>query len=66
MITAGLDAGVKTIKAVIVRDIQYVTKKHPEAQHLLTRDIKNVLRYFERGYNLKTDVNEALTFVRDS
>jgi RIO kinase 2 len=45
---------------------QYVTKKHPEALHLLKRDIQNVLRYFERRYNLKTDVSEALTFVRDS
>ena len=44
---------------------QYVTNKHPEAQNLLKRDIQNILQYFERKYNLKTDVNEALTFVQD-
>jgi len=31
---------------------QYVTKKHPNAQQLLTRDVKNVLSFFRRKYML--------------
>jgi RIO kinase 2 len=42
---------------------QYVTKKHPNAQQLLTRDIKNILQYFKRKQELKVKLKEALAYV---
>ncbi|MCL6578310.1 MAG: serine/threonine protein kinase [Candidatus Bathyarchaeota archaeon] len=42
---------------------QYVTSKHPNAQQLLTRDVKNVLQYFKRKYMLKITLREALEYV---
>lgn len=42
---------------------QYVTKEHPNAQQLLTRDVRNILRYFERKHMLKAELKEALDFV---
>jgi len=42
---------------------QYVTSKHPNAQQLLTRDLKNVLQYFKRKYILKITLREALEYV---
>jgi RIO kinase 2 len=42
---------------------QYVTKEHPNAELLLTRDIKNTLQYFSRKRMLKVRVKEALDYV---
>jgi len=42
---------------------QYVTKDHPNANELLTRDVKNILHYFKRKYMLKVKLNEALSYV---
>lgn len=42
---------------------QYVTRKHPNAQDLLFRDIKNVVDFFVRKYRIKAIVEEALEFV---
>lgn len=42
---------------------QYVTKEHPNSQQLLTRDIKNILQYFERKHMLKFKLKEALAYV---
>jgi RIO kinase 2 len=42
---------------------QYVTKDHPNANELLTRDVKNVLDYFKRKQTLKVKLNEALSYV---
>ncbi len=44
---------------------QYVTIKHPNAQHLLERDLQNVLRYFQRKHKLKTKLKEALAYVKE-
>lgn len=35
---------------------QYVTKNHPNAQRLLTRDVKNILRFFRRKHLLKAEL----------
>jgi RIO kinase 2 len=43
---------------------QHVTTRHPNAQQLLRRDVRNVLRYFQRKQKLKTKLKEALTYVR--
>jgi RIO kinase 2 len=42
---------------------QYVTRKHPNALQLLTRDVKNVLTYFNRKRMLKVKLRDALTYV---
>ena len=42
---------------------QYVTKEHPNAQQLLRRDVKNVLRFFRRKHMLKSRLEENLAYV---
>jgi len=42
---------------------QYVTREHPNAQQLLTRDVKNVLQYFRRKRLLRDKLKEALAYV---
>jgi RIO kinase 2 len=42
---------------------QYVVKTHPNAEQLLTRDVKNILKYFKRKYALRTDLKEAVDYV---
>jgi len=42
---------------------QYVTREHPNAQQLLTRDVKNILLYFKRKHLLKAKLKEALDYV---
>jgi RIO kinase 2 len=42
---------------------QYVTKKHPNAQLLLTRDVENILQYFRRKHKLQIKLEDALAYV---
>jgi RIO kinase 2 len=42
---------------------QYVMRNHPNAQQLLMRDVKNVLRYFSRRYRLKVKIREVYAYV---
>jgi RIO kinase 2 len=42
---------------------QYVSKKHPNAEQLLTRDVVNILQYFSRKRLLKLGPEEALNYV---
>lgn len=42
---------------------QYVTAAHPNAKQLLTRDIKNILTYFERKHYPSVKLEEALDYV---
>jgi RIO kinase 2 len=42
---------------------QYVSKEHPNAEQLLTRDVKNVLQYFSRKRMLEVRIIEALDYV---
>ena len=42
---------------------QYVTKNHPNAQHLLTRDVRNILQFFTRKHQLKTELEESLAYI---
>jgi RIO kinase 2 len=42
---------------------QYVTAQHPNAEQLLTRDVKNVLKFFSRKFKVKTKLEEACDFV---
>jgi RIO kinase 2 len=43
---------------------QAVTLDHPNADGLLGRDIGNVLRYFERKYNVKRSLEDAVAYVK--
>lgn len=43
---------------------QYVKKDHPNAEQLLKRDIRNVLRFFKRKFKTKTSLKEALDYVK--
>jgi RIO kinase 2 len=42
---------------------QFVTKDHPNAQEMLSRDVRNVLRYFERKHRLHVGFEESLNYV---
>jgi len=42
---------------------QYVTKEHPNAQQLLTRDVENILRFFRRKHIVKAELEENLAYV---
>lgn len=42
---------------------QAVKADHPNAQQLLTRDIKNILKYFNRRYQVKVKTAEAYDYV---
>jgi RIO kinase 2 len=42
---------------------QYVMANHPNAQQLLMRDVRNVLKYFSRRYRLKVKIREVYAYV---
>jgi RIO kinase 2 len=43
---------------------QYVTKEHPNAEQLLTRDVTNILQYFNRKRLLKIRLEQALDYAK--
>lgn len=43
---------------------QYVDKSHPNAEQLLRRDVRNIVRFFRRRYGVSVDVDEALAYVK--
>ena len=45
---------------------QYVARDHPNADRLLTRDIRNILAFFGRKHLLKTKLKECLAYVTGS
>lgn len=42
---------------------QYITKEHPNAEELLTRDVQNILQYFKRKHKLNADLKETVEYV---
>ena len=50
-------------KILIIDWPQYVTRNHPNAQQLLTRDVKNILLFFKRKNMLKAELKKALAYV---
>lgn len=42
---------------------QYVTKEHPNAKQLLTRDVENILRFFRRKHMVRAELEENLAYV---
>jgi RIO kinase 2 len=54
----------KPNKHVLIIDWpQYVTREHPNAEMLLSRDVQNVLEYFRRKHTLKIELQESLKYV---
>ena len=43
---------------------QFVTVDHPNAEVLLKRDVKNILTFFRKRFNVKRDINEALERIK--
>lgn len=54
------------MRILIIDWPQYVTESHPNAQQLLTRDVKNILQFFRRKYKLKANLKETLAYVTGS
>ncbi len=42
---------------------QYITRNHPNAQLLLSRDVENILRFFRRKHMLKPDLRKTLAYI---
>jgi RIO kinase 2 len=42
---------------------QYVRADHPNAQQLLMRDVRNVLKHFSHRYGLKAKIREVYGYV---
>jgi len=42
---------------------QYITSNHPGAVDYLKRDVRNILHFFERKYDLKIDIDKAVNYV---
>jgi len=45
---------------------QNVPTKHPNAEELLERDIRNVLTFFQRKHGLKKSLKDALNYVQEN
>lgn len=43
---------------------QYVKVDHPNADELIERDVKNVLKFFSRKFRVEMELDEALSFVK--
>ncbi len=45
---------------LIIDWLQWVSKDHPNAVSLLTRDITNICNFFKKKYNVQSNINEIL------
>ncbi len=43
---------------------QFVIKTHPNADQLLKRDVKNVVKFFRRKFKTKTTTEDALNYIK--
>jgi len=43
---------------------QFVKRDHPDAERLLTRDIRNITRFFSRKFGIKTKLKDTLSYVK--
>lgn len=51
-------------RVLIIDWPQFVGRDNPEAERLLRRDVRNVVRYFRRKFGTKTKLKEALAYVK--
>jgi len=45
---------------------QYVKRSHPNAEQLLTRDVRNIVRFFRRKHGVKTKLKDALAYIKET
>jgi len=43
---------------------QYIRTDHPNAEILLKRDVKNILKFFKRRFNIKRDLQTVLEYIK--
>jgi len=43
---------------------QYVTRTHPNAEQLLQRDLRNILKFFRRKHGVKIELDQAMAYVK--
>ncbi len=43
---------------------QHVTKDHPNADELMARDVRNILRYFKRKHEVSAELKETVEYIR--
>lgn len=43
---------------------QFVRKDHPNAEMLLERDVRNILRFFQKRFKLQRDAQETMDFIK--
>lgn len=43
---------------------QFVRTDHPNADMLLRRDVRNILKFFQRRSKIKRDINEVLEYIK--
>jgi RIO kinase 2 len=53
-----------TEKVALIDWPQWVPASHPNADELLFRDINNVLSYFARKYQIKKQIEDVVTYVK--
>jgi RIO kinase 2 len=43
---------------------QFVKKDHPNAEMLLDRDVRNILRFFQKRFRIKRDIQETINSIK--
>lgn len=43
---------------------QFIHKEHPNAENILRRDVKNIINFFKRKYNVDVKLESALNYVK--
>jgi len=46
---------------LIIDWLQWIPSDHPNATSILERDIRNVCNYFQKKFNIESDVNKIIT-----
>ena len=62
---SGFNILIKPDKHILIIDWpQYVSIRHPNAETLLERDVKNIIDLFKRKFNFEADLEETLRYVK--
>ena len=62
---SGFNILIKPDKHILIIDWpQYVSIRHPNAETLLERDVKNIINLFKRKFNFEADLEETLRYVK--
>lgn len=62
---SGFNILIKPDKHILIIDWpQYVSIRHPNAETLLERDVKNIITLFKRKFNFEANLEETLRYVK--